>query len=139
MTKGSVGLIARFFLPWEIWRNLKALEDALRQAVGLVGSKQHRLTAGRSNLFQQVTVGRTHCVDIRANSILLAQLVVFLMGNRINHAARDHALLRHRQDGLEVSIQKAPLNHIVIPDLLESKSEHLLQHPPLPSKNTCFN
>ena len=40
---------------------------------------------------------------------------------------------------LMMPLKKAPLEHIVFPDLLESKSEHLLQHPSLPGKNTFFN
>ena len=41
MAECPIGLVARFSLPREVRLDLKALEDALRQAVGLVGREQH--------------------------------------------------------------------------------------------------
>ena len=105
----------------------------------LVGCEQHVLTAGRRNVFQKLLVGRTDRVDVRARGILLAQLVVVILRNRVNHAPRDRALLRHRQDRLEVAIEKTSLEHIAIPDWTEAKSAHLLRHPPPPRKNSFFD
>ena len=125
--------------PGKIRFDLEMVQDGLGQPVGLRRGKKYIAAAGIGNIRKQGGVSRTNFIHISPVGSFLSQLVVLILGYRIDDLTRHLPFWGNGKDGFEISVKKWFFKNISFVCFMKAIGEHFTFYPPFAGKDSFLD